>query len=77
MEQAKAVWCKLNTKYTREITKAKTSKWREFVESMDNIWKAKKYLDNPVGTIGNFVPTLECQTMHENKAKALQNAFFP
>jgi len=77
MEQAKAAWCRLDTKYTREITKAKTSKWREFVESTDDIWKAKKYLDNPAGTIGAFVPTLEGQTTHENKAKALQNAFFP
>ena len=67
----------MNAKFTQEIKKAKESKWREFVEGADNIWKAKKYLENPVGATSNYVPSLEGYTMHRDKAKALQKAFFP
>ena len=73
---AKSAWNRLNSKFLQEIAKAKTTKWREFVENTDNIWKAKRYLDNPTG-VTTFVPVLEGHTTQDGKAKALQEAFFP
>src|SRR4030095_3499150 len=60
--RTKAAWNRLNSKFTHEIAKAKISKWREFVENTDNIWKAKRYLDNSASTKSTFVPTLEGHT---------------
>lgn len=46
------------------------------MENIDNIWKAKRYLDNSTRTT-TFVPTLEGHTTQNGKAKAIEEAFFP
>ena len=74
----KAAWRAKANKYASDITRAKETTWKEFVNNADGktIWQIKKYIDN-IPT-SSFVPTLEEKaTTNEQKVKVLQNAFFP
>ena len=74
----KAAWREKADEYVQEISRAKESKWREYVNNADGktIWQVKKYVTNiPTPT---FVPTLNGNAAtNEQKVNALRKAFFP
>jgi len=77
-EEDKKAWRKKADEYTKEISKAKTAKWREYVNGADNksIFQIKKYITNtPTQAI---IPTLNGNlSTHEEKVAAFQKTFFP
>ena len=74
----KAAWMIKADEYTREIAKAKESKWKEYVDNADGktIWQVKNYVtDLPTSA---FVPTLNDHAeTNEEKVTVLRRAFFP
>ena len=64
--------------HDHEIEKARTDKWREFVNKADGktIYQINKYITNiPTPT---FIPTLDTNVrMNEEKVSTLRKAFFP
>ena len=77
-EADKVVWRAKANEYTREIARAKASKWKEYVDNADGktIWQVKKYVTNT--TTSTYIPTLnDNAATNEQKVNTLQKAFFP
>jgi len=74
----KAAWKAKEKEHDHEIEKARTDKWREFVNKADGktIYQVKKYITNiPTPT---FIPTLNTNAAtNEEKVNTLRKAFFP
>jgi len=77
-EEDKKAWRKKADEYTKEISKAKTAKWREYVNGADNksIFQIKKYITNtPTQAI---IPTLNGNlSTHEEKVATFQKTSSP
>src|SRR5204862_2808810 len=71
-------WKAKEKEHDHEIEKARTDKWREFVNTADerSIYQVKDYITNiPTPT---FIPTLDTNAAtNEEKISTLRKAFFP
>ena len=77
-EADKMVWRAKANEYIWEIRRAKTNKWKEYVDNADGktIWQIQKYATSTMTT--THVPTLnEKAATNEQKVNALRKAFFP
>ena len=68
----KAAWKEKEKEHDHEIEKARTDKWKEFMNKVDGkiIYQVKKYITNiPTPT---FIPTLDTNTaMNEEEVSTL------
>ena len=74
----KAAWKVKEKEHDHKIEKARTDKWREFMNKADRktIYQINKYITNiPTPT---FIPTLNTNmATNEEKVSTLEKAFFP
>ena len=72
----KIAWRAKANKYMQEIARAKTSKWKEYMDNADGktIWQIKKYVTST--STATYVPTLDNAATNKQKVNTFQKAFF-